>query len=202
VSPDTVYDVPVGSSPVRGRADALVTIAMFTDFQCPFCVRVMPTITTLLERHPEARLVFKHFPLPMHPDARPAAIAAIAADRAGRFWPFHDLVWAAGGKDLGGRAGMRRFAAMSAVDLTRFERDMDDPRTTETLEADLALARRVGVTGTPCFFINGKKLSGARPLEDFETAVAAARALAEDLVKSGVPRTAVYDVVRKTATVH
>jgi protein-disulfide isomerase len=86
--------VPVGTSPVSGPADALVTIVEFSDFECPFCARVQPTLRTVLSgAGSDVRIVFKHFPLSMHAHARPAAIAADCAHAQGRFWEFHDLVF-------------------------------------------------------------------------------------------------------------
>jgi protein-disulfide isomerase len=90
----TFPGVPVGTSPVSGPSDALVTIVEFSDFECPFCSRVQPTLRTVLSgAGSDVRIVFKHFPLSMHAHARPAAIAADCAHAQGRFWEFHDLVF-------------------------------------------------------------------------------------------------------------
>ncbi len=90
----TFPGVPVGTSPVAGPADALVTIVEFSDFECPYCGRVQPTLRTVLAgAGGYVRVVFKHFPLSMHAHARPAAIAADCAHAQGRFWEFHDLVF-------------------------------------------------------------------------------------------------------------
>jgi protein-disulfide isomerase len=84
----------VGTSPVSGPSDALVTIVEFSDFECPYCGRVQPTLRTVLSgAGSDVRIVFKHFPLSMHAHARPAAIAADCAHAQGRFWEFHDLVF-------------------------------------------------------------------------------------------------------------
>ena len=91
----TFPGVPVGTSPVSGPADAWVTIVEFSDFECPYCALVQPTLDTVLTgAGSDVRLVFKHFPLSMHAHARPAAIAADCAHAQGRFWEFHDLVFA------------------------------------------------------------------------------------------------------------
>ena len=87
--------VPVGTSPVDGPADAWVTIVTFSDFECPYCGTVQPTLATVLpEFGADVRLVFKQFPLSIHRHARPAAVAATCAHAQGRFWEFHDLVFA------------------------------------------------------------------------------------------------------------
>jgi protein-disulfide isomerase len=91
----TFPGVPVGISPVSGPADALVTIVEFSDFECPYCGMVQPTLHAVLPTAgSDVRLVFKHFPLSMHAHARPTAIAADCAHAQGRFWEFHDLVFA------------------------------------------------------------------------------------------------------------
>ncbi len=90
----TYPKLPVGDSPVRGTADAWVTVLEFGDFQCPYCREAKPIMDDLLEANPkDVRLVFKHFPLDMHAHARPAAIAAECASQQGKFWPFHDTLY-------------------------------------------------------------------------------------------------------------
>jgi protein-disulfide isomerase len=99
----TFPDVPVDGSPVLGPADAWVTIVEFSDFECPFCARVQTTLDTVLpEFGSDVRLVFKNFPLSFHAYARPAAIAAECAHAQGRFWEFHDLVFAGQAALFGG----------------------------------------------------------------------------------------------------
>lgn len=89
-----VPQVPVGTSPVRGPADAWITIVEFSDFQCPYCATVQATLATVLPEYgTEVRVVFKNYPLSFHSHARTIAIAAECAHSQGRFWPFHDLVF-------------------------------------------------------------------------------------------------------------
>jgi protein-disulfide isomerase len=89
-----VPQVPVGTSPVRGPADAWITIVEFSDFQCPYCATVQTTLATVLPEYgADVRVVFKNYPLPFHAYARTTAIAAECAHAQGRFWQFHDLVF-------------------------------------------------------------------------------------------------------------
>ncbi|HEV8320544.1 MAG TPA: DsbA family protein, partial [Myxococcota bacterium] len=199
---DAVYDVPVGKSPVRGPKDALVTLVMFTDFQCPFCRKAMDVIAEIRTSYgDDVRLVFKHMPLTFHKDARLAAIASVAAGRMGKFWEYHDQLWAAAGTSLG-RDDLLRYAETLHLDAARFTAALDDPAVAFYVDDDVALATRLGVTGTPTFFVNGKKLVGALPYDAFKTAVDEALARAADLIKTGVARASVYEVIRKTASVH
>ena len=88
-----VYALPIADSPVRGDPDGPVTIVEFSDFQCPFCARAAPLIADVLKKYPKGvRFVYKQFPLPMHPMARPAAQASLAAQEQGKFWEMHDVL--------------------------------------------------------------------------------------------------------------
>src|SRR5690606_24663433 len=91
----TVYKMPVGGSPVKGPEHAKVTIVEFSEFQCPFCNRVGPTLKKIAETYKDdVRIVFKHNPLPFHKDAKPAALASYAAQKLGKFWEYHDKLFA------------------------------------------------------------------------------------------------------------
>jgi protein-disulfide isomerase len=93
--PNQIYKVPVGNSPVKGEKNAKITIIQFSDFQCPFCSRVEPTITDLQKDYgKDLRVVWKNNPLPFHPNANPAAQAAMAAGEQGKFWEMHDKIFA------------------------------------------------------------------------------------------------------------
>lgn len=187
--------VPVGDSPVRGPDDALVTIVEFADFECPFCGRAQPILRALREKHGEdLRIVFKHLPLPMHPNAMRAHEAAAEA-RAQRgdegFWALHDRLFA----DIRklGRQDLEAHAGALGLDMDRFRRALDGHVHRPAIERDLALARRVGVQGTPTFFINGEPMVGARPLPAFEARVERALQQARARVEQGVPREKVYE---------
>ncbi len=194
---DAVYDVPVDRSPVRGSADALVTIVEFGDFQCPFCGRVQQTVEVLRARYGhDLRIVWKNDPLDFHPNAVPAAVAALEARAQGgdtAFWQMHDLLYR-NQQDLS-RATLERLATQLHLDMARFRRALDQQTHADAIRADQALSDRLGVDGTPAFFINGQLLMGAQPLDAFTQLVDARLADARARVQGGTPRANLYDAV-------
>jgi len=156
------------TGPSRGPADAPVVIISFSDFQCPFCKRVEPTIDAVLAKYPtQVRQVFRHLPLDaLHPHARPAAIAAVCAEQQGKFWEYHaklfDNQQALGDEDL------VKYATDLGLDAAAFKTCQQGPEAAQRVQVDADTARTAGISGTPAFFINGILISGARPLEDFE----------------------------------
>ena len=150
-----------------GPENAPVTIVEFSDFQCPYCSRVVPTLKELVARYPEeVRVVFRHLPLDFHAQARGAAQASICAGQQDKFWEYHDLLFA--NQKAMGRDQLSSFATGLGLDTELFEACMAAPETDALVAADLEAAERLGATGTPAFFINGIFLSGAQPLEAFE----------------------------------
>ncbi|MFT7626038.1 MAG: protein-disulfide isomerase, partial [Myxococcota bacterium] len=180
--------------PSKGPADAPVTIVEFSDFQCPFCGRVKPTIKTLLKEYPgQIRVVFMHNPLPFHKQAAAAARATVAAHRQGRFWPMHDRMfeeqrslkdepWDALAEEVG-------------LDLNRFRADLNDAGTSKHVAHQMAIAASLGARGTPSFFINGEKLSGAQPITKFRSVVDAALVEADAELKKGTPKSRLHEVL-------
>jgi protein-disulfide isomerase len=164
------YPVELGSAPAKGARGAPVTIVQFSDYQCPFCSRVEPVIDRLMEEYNgKVRVVWKDLPLAMHPNAMQAALAARAAGAQGKFWPMHDKLFA--NQQALTPADLRRYAADLHLDPARFERSVTDEVTRQAVLADTQQASRLGVSGTPAFFINGVYLSGARPYEVFAARV-------------------------------
>jgi protein-disulfide isomerase len=156
--------------PAKGPANAPVTIIEFGEFECPFCVRVQKTLQELEQRYPgKLRIGFRQMPLPMHPHARLAAIASLAAGAQGKFWEYHDLLYA--NTQALDRASLERFAQQLGLDLRRFSAALDSGELDSILEADHAEAHRLDIGGAPSFLINGKQLTGARPLESFEAII-------------------------------
>jgi len=152
--------------PTLGPADAPVTIVEFSDFNCPFCQRVAPTLKALEARYPDQlRIVFRHYPLPMHTRARAIAEAAVCADEQGEFWAFHDRIFA-DPKPLAD-AAIRELAGTVGLDLTRFDSCLAGGDATAVVQRDLDAGAAAGVTGTQAFFVNGIRMSGAQPLESF-----------------------------------
>jgi protein-disulfide isomerase len=156
--------------PARGPASARVTVVAFSDFQCPFCSRAVPTLEQVVRTWPkDVRVVWKHQPLAMHPNALPAALAAEAARQQGKFWQMHDQLFAHQA-DLSGPA-LERLAGELHLDLARFRAAMSDPKARARVAADQAFAGRLGITGTPTFLVNGEKVAGAQPFEAFKAAI-------------------------------
>ncbi len=178
LDPDKTYAIPDdGQAAVRGAPWAPVTLVLFGDLQCPFTARAFERLLAVQENAAAGvRLVFRHFPLDFHPEAELAARAALAAGRQERFWPFVERVFA-------GQAGLSREALLTVarqLELTpdRYTADLDDPRLSAQVRADLALGRSLGVTGTPTVFINGRPLAGLRDEDTYRQAVQAALAAA------------------------
>jgi protein-disulfide isomerase len=169
LKPPAVYraDVDLEESPSRGPADAPVTIVEFSDFHCPFCRSVQPTLNQVLAKYPnEVRLVYRHFPLDdIHPHARRAAEASWCANEQRRFWPFHNALYA-GGADASTPA-LVRLARQAELNVADFESCLASGRASGPIERDAEDGARHGVTGTPGFFVNGRMLSGNQPLSAF-----------------------------------
>ncbi len=154
-------DVPT-TGPTKGVATAPVTIVEFADFQCPYCGKAAATAAQVLAAYPgQVKLVFRHFPLSFHERAPLAGQAAACADEQGKFWAYHDALFGSGGaleeSDLVAQA------EQVGLDRTRFAECLASPRGKAVVARDLEEGKRLGVTGTPAFFINGVMISGAQP---------------------------------------
>jgi protein-disulfide isomerase len=199
-APDTkVHRVPVAGSPVLGPPDALVTIVEFSDFECPFCKRVQSTLDEIMKRYPgQIRIVFKNNPLPFHPHAMPAAQLALEA-RAQKgdaaFFEVASALFAATSMD---DTALLAIARAAKLDLTRVGRALKKTQN-PSIDRDQLLADDFEARGTPHFFINGKRLSGAQPVENFIALIEPELARAKALVESGVARSAVYDKILERA---
>jgi protein-disulfide isomerase len=175
--PKEVYDIKLGDSPVRGSDSAKITIVEWADFQCPFCVRVNPTLEQIEKEYGDkVRFAFKHLPLSMHAKARGAHQAAEAAHRQGKFWEMHDRIFASP-KDLS-PATYLRYANEMGLDIDRYNSDYSSTSVRKAIDENLAAATKLGVSGTPSFFVNGRFLSGAQPYGSF------ARVIDEELAKN------------------
>jgi protein-disulfide isomerase len=159
--------VPVRrDDPAKGREGAPLTMVLFSDFQCPYCARATPTVKDIETSFPnDVRIVWKHLPLPFHPNAMPAALAAEAAREQGgaaKFWAMHDKLFS--NQSALSEAAYEQYARDLGLDLARFKRDMADPRLRARVEEDAQLAQRLGVNGTPTFVVNGERVVGANGL--------------------------------------
>jgi protein-disulfide isomerase len=168
--PGRRYAVDTAGSPSRGSEKAKIAIVEFSDFQCPFCSRVTPTLEQIHENYgDEVRIVFKHLPLRIHPKAPAAHAAAEAAHRQGKFWEMHDLIFA--NQSQMSPEKYVEYAEQLGLDVERFKREMDSDEVKAKIAADMAEAEKLGVTGTPGFFVNGRFLSGAQPYASFEALI-------------------------------
>jgi predicted DsbA family dithiol-disulfide isomerase len=157
-------------TPQQGPADAPITLVEYTDYQCPFCKRVQPTLAALLERYDGTiRHVFKNLPLPMHPQAQLAAEAALCAQDQGTFWKFHD--WLFENQKTMNHDTMVAAAGELGMNVDTFTACIDGGTHSEQVRADVNEARGFGITGTPGFLINGRVLTGAQPVEQFEVII-------------------------------
>lgn len=152
--------------PAKGPEAAPVTIVEFSDFECPFCARVNPTLAQVQETYGDkVRIVFRQFPLNIHPNAPKAAEAALCAHDQGKFWEMHDLLFAEQ-RQLS-VTELKAKAERLELDAGAFGQCLDSGKHTEQVQADLQDGQRAGVSGTPALFINGRLLSGAQPFEKF-----------------------------------
>jgi protein-disulfide isomerase len=153
----TLHELPVLNSPDKGPANAPVTLTVFSDFQCPYCSRLVPFLDQVLASNPtQVRIVFKQFPLRMHNMAQPAALASLAARDQGKFWPMHDLLFANSAQLS--EEKIRSLAQQAGLDLARFDRDRNSQRLRDEVLRDQGLGQQAGVQGTPTVFVNGKLL--------------------------------------------
>src|SRR5215813_13906894 len=182
----TVYRLPVEDSPIRGPADALVTLVEFSDYQCPFCRQAHATVSQVEKKYPLVSL---------HPLAMGAAKAAVAAGMQGRYWEMHDRLFASPQLDPD---TLERYAREIGLDVDRWKRDQADPKVAAIIQRDMDLATNVNVSGTPAFFVNGRRLpGGAAPLDAFSSLIDEELAKAEALVRSGVPASQVYAKIQE-----
>jgi len=160
-------EVNVDGAPIRGSATAPVTIVEFSDFHCPFCQKVLPTLAQLESQYGDkVKLVFRDYPIDnLHPGARKAHEAARCAHDQGKFWAYHDLLFANAPKASPDQ--LKIYAQDVGLDVPAFEQCVNSGAYEAAVQRDVEEGARVGVTGTPAFFINGRLLTGAQPLEGF-----------------------------------
>lgn len=162
--------VAAAKGAVKGGANAPIEIIEFSDFQCPFCQRAQPTIEQVLKTYGDrVRLVYRHFPLGNHPQARPAAEASECAAEQSRFWPYHDKLFANPSRLAD--ADLKQHAAELGLDVSKFNACVDSHKYKAQVETDMRDGEEAGVSGTPAFFINGRMISGAQPFDAFKRVI-------------------------------
>lgn len=162
-------NIPTGGSPFKGPSKTPVTMVVFSDFQCPFCKKLLPVFEQVLAEYPEqVKLVFKNYPIRSHRFAHHAALAALAAHRQGKFWEFHDRLFS----DYAqlNELKIREIARYLGLDMEKFQQDLRDPQIGAAVNKDISDAAEAGVRGTPTVFINGIRQKNLT-LEGFRTAI-------------------------------
>lgn len=155
---DDAVNISTTGDPVRGPAGGRITIVEFSDFQCPYCSKVVAQVHQVLKQFPQVRFVFKQFPLDSHSDAEFGAEASLAAQAQGKFWEMHDLLYA-GFPDLK-RERVFAYARELKLDIPRFTQELDSHKYRARVLAEEKEGEDAGVSGTPTFFFNGRKLNG------------------------------------------
>lgn len=160
-------EVKIGNSPVRGDKKAEYTIVGFSDFQCPFCKRGDDTIKQLMNKYDKKiKYVFKNFPLGFHPEAAPAAKAALAAGKQGKFYEYHDKLFENQSKI--GEDTYVQIAKDLGLNLDKFNKDRASEEIEKQIQDEMKEGQAVGIQGTPGFILNGVRIYGAYPAEHFE----------------------------------
>ena len=173
-------EVATKEIPVRGTANALVTIAEYADYECPYCQQAEPTIRKVLAEYDgKVAFSYKDVPLPMHAHAQKASEAAQCAGDQGMFWEFHDLLYASRQLEL---SQLKADARQLKLDGEVFDKCLDSGEKVERVKSQLGEGQALGLEGTPSFFVNGRFVSGNvgfddwRRIIDDEIAVSSARA--------------------------
>ncbi|WP_394832916.1 thioredoxin domain-containing protein [Pendulispora rubella] len=195
----TIYKVPLGASPILGPANAPVTIVEFSDFECPFCKRAEDTVKTLTEKYPkDVRIVWKNNPLPFHKRAMPAAELAVEAQTqkgVRGFWAAHDKLFEK--SPALDEADLLAIAGDVKLDAAKVKTAFSSHRHKVKIEADQFLADDLGATGTPTFFVNGRRVVGAQPIEVFDKVIEQELQRARDLLAKGTAPTKLYEALVK-----
>jgi protein-disulfide isomerase len=158
--------VATAGRPALGPANAPVTIIEFSDFQCPFCGRAEPTVTEIIKKYGDkVRFVYVDFPLPMHNHALDAAKAGQCAAEQGKFWPYHDQLFADQSKLA--PADLKATAKKVGLNTAKFNACFDQAKTEPIVAGELAQGKTLGIDGTPTFYVNGRQLVGAQPIDSF-----------------------------------
>ncbi len=171
-------EVDAGKSARKGPASASIQIVEFSDFQCPYCSRGADTVDQVVAHYGDkVSVAFKHFPLPFHNEAHLASQAAECAGEQDKFWEFHDTLFE--NQKALFEADLKKYAGTLSLDQAKFDECLASGRHAATVDGDLEYGKSVGMSGTPGFYINGRMLSGAQPLEAFQ------KVIDDELARSG-----------------
>ena len=164
--------IAVAQTTAPRTAPAPIEIVVFSDFQCPFCAHFATAVREVQSKGIEGvptTIKFKHFPLSIHPASLLVHQAAVAAAEQGKFWEMHDLLFTH--QAAVSRENLLLYAKTLKLDLERFRSDLDSERTRQLIEADRIEGEKLGIQGTPAFFINGIRYSGTRSLDQLRSLV-------------------------------
>lgn len=167
--PDVRTDIEVGEAPVMGPKDAKVKVVAFSDFQCPFCSRAAGIMTQLKKAYGnKIQMAFKHYPLPMHPQAKPASEASMCINEqsSDKFWKFHDKLFE--NQDKLDDENLKKYAKAVGANMEKFTECFNSKKYAALVENDLKYGSQKGVSSTPTFYINGIEVKGAQPIERFK----------------------------------
>jgi protein-disulfide isomerase len=158
LSEEKATKIAQGVAPAFGPADAKVTIVEFSDFQCPFCSRAADAAHKVKEKYGDkVRFVFRQFPLSFHKDAHTAAEASLAANAQGKFWEFHDKLFA--NQQKLDRASLDGYAKELGLNVDKFKKSLDSKEFGATVDGELKMGEEVAVQGTPTMFLNGARIA-------------------------------------------
>ena len=195
----TVFKVPIGNSPVLGSPNALVSIVIFSDFQCPFCSRVEPTLKAIRDKYGDkVREVWKNEPLPFHNRAEPCAEAAmeVRAEKGDKgFWAMHDTLF--GNQKAQADDDLIGYATQNGASADKVKDAITNHTHKKEIDADSDLSEDFQASGTPHFFVNGRRLVGAQPEEKFDKIIDEEITKAQALISKGTKPSDVYDALTK-----
>ena len=158
VALEPVVQIAASGAPTLGNPAAPVSVVVFDDFECPYCAKAVPLLKETLQTFPDqVKLVFKNFPLSMHKHARAAAVAGLAAERQGKFWPLHDLLFA--NYNQLNPQKIQQLAEQAGLDMVRFDQDRIDAKLVQQVNLEMQEGQKIGVRGTPTIFVNGRRLA-------------------------------------------
>ncbi|HLT35695.1 MAG TPA: thioredoxin domain-containing protein, partial [Enhygromyxa sp.] len=167
---DKIAKIAAGNVPAYGPADAKVTVVEFSDFQCPYCSLAATAVDEVKQKYGDrVRFVFRQFPLSFHKEAHLAAQASLAANAQGKFWEYHDKLFA--NQKALGREDLEKYAQEVGLDMGEFRKALDEGTYKATVDAELTLGGEVFVEGTPTMFINGERVANATDAAAISTAL-------------------------------
>ncbi len=194
---DEIGHSPKVGAPFLGEKVPVAQLVIFSDFQCPVCRRSADPIKQLVLDFPgKVRVVFRNNALAMHGRAQPAAMAATAAKRQGKFWPYHDKLFHEGALD---DASLRRFATEVGCDMSQFEKDLADPTLLAEVQRESKWAEAMGASGTPAFFVNGVRQVGWGSYLALKSMIGREIQKGDELIAQGTPKAKVIEERIKTS---